>query len=54
MLKARKVGNETLIATLAVRVKMLVSMSMGIWIVILVFSVIVYFVNIFGVRSYFT
>ncbi|XP_061167026.1 uncharacterized protein LOC133175906 [Saccostrea echinata] len=52
--KARKVGNETLIRTLTSRTRMLVSMSLGIWIVILVFCLIIYFVNIFGIRSYFT
>ncbi|XP_062572860.1 uncharacterized protein LOC134234829 [Saccostrea cucullata] len=52
--KARKLGNGPMIEKLTSRTRMLVSMSMGIWIVILVFCLIIYFVNIFGIRSYFT
>lgn len=54
LLKARKEGNESSVETLTVRTRALVSLSLGVGIVTIVFCLIIYFVNIFGIRTYFT
>lgn len=54
LLKARKEGNESNVETLTVRTRALVSLSLGVGIVTIVFCLIIYFVNIFGIRTYFS
>ncbi|XP_078332457.1 uncharacterized protein LOC144625484 [Crassostrea virginica] len=52
--QAKKDGREHLVESLSGRTRQLVSLSLGLGIVATVFCAIVYFVNIFGIRTYFT